>query len=118
MNLLGPSDLALLSLVVRVFIMDSPSVLQVPGEEACDAAACVPGGGLVVAGPGDLRQEDQQRCRVRGGGVVDEPVARAGIHLDVMVDAERGERPLEPGVSGPCAQAPAMRGVVGGPARE
>jgi len=67
------------------------SVLQVLAEEGGDAAARVLRGGLVVAGPGDRRQEDQQRCRVGGVGVVDEPVARAGVYLDVVVDPERGK---------------------------
>src|SRR5271166_2307417 len=74
--------------------------LQVLAEESGDAAAGVLCGWLVIAGPGDLRQEDQQRCRVRGVGVVDEPVPGGGIHLDVMVHAECGESFLQPGRGG------------------
>ncbi len=66
-------------------------------KKGCDAAACVPRGCLVIAGPGDLRQEDQQRGRVRGVVIIDEPVARVPIRLDVVIHAEHGQSVIEPG---------------------
>ena len=77
-------------------------------EEGGDAAAGVLCGRLVLTGPGNLRQKDQQQCHVRGIGVVDEPVPRGRIHLDIMVHAQRGESLLQLRRGAPSASIPAV----------
>src|SRR5512132_2284524 len=84
-----------------------PSGREVAVEEGGDAAVGVAGGGLVVAGAGDLAQDRQQQRRIGWVVVVDEPVAGAGVDLDVVVDAERGEGAFQPG-----GGAGAHRGAV------
>jgi len=69
---------------------------QVAVEEGGDALVGVAGGGLVVAGTGDLGEHRQQECLVGGVMVVNEPVRGLRVDLDVVVDAERGEGAFQP----------------------
>jgi len=78
-------------------------VLQVLAEEDGDVATRVLRGRLVVAGPGNLRQEDQQRCRVDGIGVVAPPgppprgrTAASRPTPPAGAAAARGKRPSPP----------------------
>ena len=59
-------------------------------EEGGDAAVRAAGRRLVEAGGGDLAQHGQQDRHIGRVVVVDEPVTGARVHLDVVVDAERG----------------------------
>jgi hypothetical protein len=62
-------------------------------EEADDPAARVPGGGVVIAAASHQRPDDTREHAVV---VVEEGVSRVRVLPDVVVDAERAERTLQP----------------------
>src|SRR5512133_3733046 len=87
--------------------------LQVGIEEGDDAAAGVLGRRVVVAAPRQLAQHHRQRRQVRWRMVVEEPMTRLRIHLDVVGHPIGLQGPLQPG-RGPVAQRGAVLAAIAG----
>ena len=86
---------------------------EVLAEERQDATAGIAGRRLVVLGRRQNRDYCVETGKVVGIVVVEEAVARGGIHLDVVVNARRSQRGLEN--TGHLAHPrPAVPGTVAG----
>ena len=81
------------------------SRFQVRVEERDDPAAGILCGRLVIAGVGDPRQDAGGLARL-SPGLVQKGVPGVRVHLDVVVDPDRLQRPAEPPRRGPREPVP------------